>query len=185
MKKAGKCAWVLLVVLTLAGCSAISISPRPSNRVIPVASFEARMKKWNQTQTNQINADENVLWMKQFCGELKGMDGWAPPPGWFTNSATLSSNMYTVFMNTHYPASLTNGVTTNNVRDASGYFFLSDSVDEPGLKNFVSTNASVTNFISAAGVPEPPSGDKLPLSGKLNLLRQLVGMAIGSSATIR
>lgn len=178
MKKTGKCAWGLLVVLTLAGCSAVSISSRPDNRVIRAASFEVRMKKWNQTQTNQINADENVLWMKRFCGELKDMDAWAPPPGWFTNSATLSSNISNVLASTGYPASLTNGVTTNDVRAASGYFFLSESADEPGLTNFVSTNASVTNFISAAGVPAPPSGDKLPLSGKLNLLRLAADMLL-------
>jgi hypothetical protein len=160
------------MVLILSGCSAFPC--RPDNRVIPTVSFAARMNSWNST-----NQGKSVEWMKQFCEELNNMDGWAPPTGWFTDLSVLQTNMECVIKQWHYPLSLTNNVRTvfNKLHNAGEYFFLDSSVDEPGLSNFVSTNAPKTPFMSAAGI-DSPSTNTGSLPGKLNLVRLAADMLL-------
>jgi hypothetical protein len=171
--------WGMVLLLCLTGCT--TFSRRPINRVVKAVSIETRMQNWNNTNNN---AGPDVLWLKQFCGELKSMDGWAPPQKWFNDPGYFATNLNRVITAEHLPVppyatnneSLSN--LTSELRNASSYFTLSDAVDEIGLTNFVSTDPKTTNYIFAVGITNTPTTNDLPLLGKLNMARLAADMLL-------
>ena len=112
------------------------------------------------------------------------MDGWAPPQKWFTDPGYFADILNHVITAEHLPVPLyaTNTETLSNLtselKKATSYFTLSDTVDEIGLTNFVSTNSNTTNYVSAVGINNTPTANGLPLLGKLNMARLAADMLL-------